>query len=390
MLTPPPPIRTDASNAFAHNTMSRRIPAILRETSALNPDYEPLIHASLERLAQALEADAPIPMLALPTSDYAGWAAARDAHTGESWQHSEWFFAETFLYRHLIEATRWFENGRDPFAPKKAEEFASDALWHTLEEALTARTLAPEERLGALIEFDLWGNRIDLSHAVSAAHGAKAGAEDLLVNDTPQVVEHLFRTAGGRVHLVCDNCGTELAMDCALVDALLEDGHEVWMHVKAHPFFVSDTLVADVHHFWRLLAARGGEAALLAARLQTAYDGGRLRLLPDYFWCSSHFLPQLPAYLRTTFASATLVILKGDLNFRRAVSDTIWQPTTPFADIVQFFPAPLLALRTLKSDAVVGLAVGEAERIAATDPHWRVNGKRGVIQSNLRVNSASE
>lgn len=50
---------------------------------------------------------------------------------------------------------------------------------------------------------------------------------------------------------------------------------------------------------------------------------------------------------------------------------------------VHGFPAPLVALRTFKSELVVGLAPGQAEREQAADPEWLVNGRRGVIQARL-------
>jgi hypothetical protein len=71
-------------------------------------------------------------------------------------------------------------------------------------------------------------------------------------------------------------------------------------------------------------------------------------------------------------------VLKGDANYRRAVNDALWDPETPFGHVLQYFPAPLLALRTLKSDAVAGLPKGRARELDAQDATWRVNGKRGV------------
>ncbi|RMF80712.1 MAG: DUF89 family protein, partial [Chloroflexi bacterium] len=58
----------------------------------------------------------------------------------------------------------------------------------------------------------------------------------------------------------------------------------------------------------------------------------------------------------------------------------VWNPTTSFADVTEYFAAPLLAVRTLKSDPVVGLPEGKAEQLDTVDDEWRVNGKRGVIQ----------
>jgi hypothetical protein len=53
------------------------------------------------------------------------------------------------------------------------------------------------------------------------------------------------------------------------------------------------------------------------------------------------------------------------------------------AEAVLYFPAPLVALRTMKSDAVAGLTTEQVAALDAQDAEWRVNGKRGVIQAVL-------
>ncbi len=54
------------------------------------------------------------------------------------------------------------------------------------------------------------------------------------------------------------------------------------------------------------------------------------------------------------------------------------------SEAVADFPAPFVAMRTLKSDPIVGVPPYLAEEnLEAEDPSWRVNGKRGVIQAVL-------
>jgi hypothetical protein len=65
------------------------------------------------------------------------------------------------------------------------------------------------------------------------------------------------------------------------------------------------------------------------------------------------------------------------------VGDRHWPRQTPFAAVTAHFPAPVVALRTFKSELVVGLAEGQAEREEAADRDWLVNGRRGVIQAAL-------
>jgi hypothetical protein len=108
-----------------------------------------------------------------------------------------------------------------------------------------------------------------------------------------------------------------------------------------------------------------------------------LQLRTHWFYTTSLFYYELPADLRAGLAAAGLVIVKGDANYRRLFGDAHWPPTTSFTAASAYFPAPLLALRTLKSEIVLGLPAGQAARLGAQDPAWLVNGRRGVIQANL-------
>ncbi len=369
----PPAIRTDASNAFAHHTMRVRAPGILRQTVQLNPDYSPAIANALEALAASLEADAPIPPLELPAPDYEEWMAVYALHRGATWGNSQWWFAEIYLYRQVMQAVRWFETGRDPFAPRKQEELDSSALWALIEEAHADAPVERAERLSVRLLDALRGNRIDLSHQ-AAKHGTDWLSGDLLADERVPAVEHLLRTPGP-VHIVVDNTGSELAMDLLLALALIADGRTVVLHVKWHPTFVSDATAADARALIALFAMRLGHD-----ELARAFEAGRLRLAPDPFWNSAHFLWALPPRLRSAWDDAALVIVKGDANYRRLIGDALWPPETPFTQVMAYFPKPLLALRTLKSDGVVGLSQGQAEALDAVDPDWRVNGRRGVVQ----------
>lgn len=375
----PPPVRTDGSNAFAANTMRARLPAVLDEMLSYNTALPRPIRDAVLALRDSMASGAPIPQLELPAIDYDGWMAAWEKRAGETWHDTDWFFAETYVYRLLIQAVRWWEIGSDPFAPRKAEEFESAALWEYLGEALDGQNAPLSERLADLLHRALWSNRIDLSYHAALAHGRRVQDDDLIVDESAAAVEHLLRRPED-VHIVADNAGTELAIDLALIDALLHNGFpRVFMHVKAYPTYVSDTTVPDVWWFLRTLAKHDHSFAALAGRLVSAIEAGRLRLAPDFFWNSSHPLWEMPGRLSALFAGASLVILKGDVNYRRMVGDAIWPEDTPFAAATDYFPAPLAALRTMKSDSVVGLPPGLGEALEREEPSWRNNGRRGVF-----------
>jgi uncharacterized protein with ATP-grasp and redox domains len=388
-------IRTDPSNPFAHHTMSVRVPAIVREVLERNPDYEPAVQRAVEALARELESDAELTPLAGAAPGADEFRRALAARAGERWLATDWFMAETYAYRQLIERVRFWSTGRDPFLPNKAEEYAGRSHAEAFEHALSLGG-SRDEHLAALFGAALFGNRIDLSFAASRERGLTTAHDDLLTDEREGAVRELI-DGDGPLHVIADNAGTELTLDLVLVDfALSALSRPVALHLKVHPTFVSDATQADVERFLGLTArpatSESPAAAACIARLAAAVRSEKLALLPHPFWNGSASLWELPADLGRTLAGAGLVVLKGDANYRRAVGDAVWPADASFRDVTAYFPAPLLALRTLKSDPIVGLTPGRADELTRLDPTWRVNGKRGVasLGGRLVTKTASE
>ncbi|HML22385.1 MAG TPA: ARMT1-like domain-containing protein [Aggregatilinea sp.] len=381
------PLRTD--NDFARDTMTRRVPGILREVQAVNPDYPPEIVQAIERLRTALVDDEPIAMLDLlpaPPPDYVDWLVTWRAQNKRSprmtWQGAEWFFTETYLYRCLMQAIRWTETGRDPFVPIKRREMQSERLIQLVTAALDVQG-SFAEKLGLMLAFDLWGNRIDLSHPASDLADKAADEDDLLVDDREAVIE-LLRPDGpraaGAIHVVTDNAGSELALDLVLLDLLVTgSGSPVVLHVKPHPTYVSDAVAADIWATIDVFEAAGGSPAALARRLRAAWQAGQWSMTTHHLWASARYLWEMPPTLHEAFEQGRLLILKGDVNYRRLTGDTVWSNDVSFADVVGGLPLPVLALRSLKCDVAVGLPP-RAAQLDANMPGWRVTGQYGVIQ----------
>lgn len=379
-MHPIQPIRTDGSNLFCYQTFTTRLPRIVREVQRANPNFHMTIHAALDNLHDALIQNTPIVPLNLPAPDADLWAEQFMGHEDDTWLNTEWYFAEHYFFRLILQATRYFDNGIDPYLPVKQREIASDGFQN-----LITTVLSEPRSLAYLMEQALWGNRIDLSHPSGLQSAQDIAGEDLLVDDRAAAIAHLGQITG-MVHLIADNFGSELMMDLLLIDHLLTLGNAVVLHLKMHPTYVSDATTADVHLLiGRLVQGRydtnNPAASHLGQRLQHALDSGQLRLAPDFYWNSPRWLSDLPPRLETPFISAGLVILKGDANYRKAIYDTVYPPETPFADVTIHFPAPLLAFRTLKSDPAVGLPAGKAAALDQQhDTNWRVTGRYGVIQ----------
>ena len=175
----------------------------------------------------------------------------------------------------------------------------------------------------------------------------------------------------------------EVLFDLALAEFLLVRGHvgTIVFHLKDRPFFVSDAMPADVHQVVdHLQVAPDCPSRELGARLSSHLLDATLLLTEDSFWASGHMYRELPPRIGSELAKSDLVVLKGDVNYRRLLDDRHWPHTTPIERCAGYFPAPFLLLRTLKGEIMVGLAPGQAEDLSSEDPAWLTNGKRGIVQ----------
>lgn len=403
MMTPPQPIPEPLRGAeigtFAHYTVTVRMPRIARQAleavraqgERLPPESSTRLEGLLDEIPDALLAPVDDPSAA----DSAAWNRSLEPYRGQNWLEAPWFLIETYFYRRIVAATGYFQagdgRGFDPYGAQKKEGLQAagpgiQALGCRVEAGLADIGKA-FQHLAGLLAAGVWGNQADLS--MWPAGGEAPGQDDLranlLTDDTHAALAHLEKipTAERRVDLILDNTGLELVSDLALADLLLSGGGagEVRFHVKSHPTFVSDVTAADVFHTLSRLA--GSPAAVergMALRLIAHLQAGRMRLRDHFFWTSPLPLWELPPELRQELAAASLLVVKGDANYRRCLGDRHWQFTTPFNEILRYAPAPLLALRVLKSEIVSGLQTGQAERVAQTDPEWMTNGKWGLIQ----------
>jgi hypothetical protein len=356
-----------------------------------------------------------------------------------TWLEVPWYFAETLFYRKLLEAVRYFQPGAwqgvDPFQKAKERQIAADihkaaAEWSDLS------ALSPHEAFEVLIHSCLWGNRTDLSnHTVTRR---RADRHQILIDDS-ETLYQLLSAGVRRLDFINDNCGIDFLTDLALADFLLAKGWvaEIVMHLKPQPFFVSDVMIKDAEAMIAALCA--SDSAMLAAlgqRLRNALfphpqplpqrgrgaelpsptgrgaelpsptgrgaelpsptgrgaelpsprgigaggEGGGLRFTTHPFWPTPFMFRHMPADLRTELSQANLVILKGDVNYRRLLDDRHWPFTARMEEIAAYFPTHFATLRTFKCELAVGLQPGQAEQIATADPDWLLNGQRGVIQ----------
>jgi hypothetical protein len=385
----PEPLRGLEPDTFSERTVTQRIPAIGRRALA-ESSFAPETAARLSALFDDLPFGRIRPLVEQSTPDLASWQAYIRPYEGQTWLEAPLFFVETYFYRRILEASGYFQPGPglgvDPFAYQKSQGMlqARQAL-APFEPELQPEALQHPVNLGRLLRLDLWGNQADLSMwPAGGEKNAPSGGRDehLLCDDVQGIVTHL-QSHPGRVEIVLDNTGAELAFDLLLVDGLLRCGaaSEVRLWAKVHPTFVSDAIPGDIRLAVADLLAHGGPGVqAMAKRLHAYQAGGRLQITSDYYWNSPLAGWEMPDNLRRELAGAALVLSKGDANYRRWLGDRHWAYDAPLQDVLAYTPAPLGLLRVLKCEVGAGMPEEIMARAAALDPGWLTNGKWGVIQ----------
>ena len=392
----PAPLMVSEPGSFAEYTIVKRKPQILADVIEHN-DYSPEIVEGIRAFADEIASCAVAFLddngsLENPecAADVAQWRESWLPWCGRTWRQVSWYFAETFFYRRLLQVVRydvpgpWFHV--DPFEPQKLAELARGLGTLARLCAATPEGLGQQEQFRLLVGRCLWGNRADLSNLGTRerAHDAMHGDDEsrLLVDHRDALWMRVAAAGTRRIDWVCDNSGLELLNDLVLIDMLLAQGlvSLVRMWVKPRPFFVSDAMAKDVSATIAALQAHDDRGlSALGQRLAAYRDDGRLAVdTHPFFTCALHYRA-MPDDLRETMSACDLIVLKGDVNYRRLLDDGHWPHTADLAEIAAYMPRSFVSLRTLKGEIMVGLAQGVAERLAAEDPRWLISGERGLI-----------
>jgi uncharacterized protein with ATP-grasp and redox domains len=395
----PPIIKTSDPDSFAAFTFKQRLPEMLDQIIVKNGlnrsearGFEELKEQLHSGTVQLDLSDHPYLQEQMDGQEYETWSREIEKHTGRSWLDLPWYFAESLFYLEILLAWGYSRKdnprfGMDPFQVFKEEELkrAGGGLDLGTRIAAQAGTLdTPEERLALLLRYGLWANRLDLSYSqlLERYRDAPQGeSHALLLDHSETITEKLLRAR--RVDLILDNSASELTADLYLAYDLLRSspGLKVVLHCKASPFYVSDAMIKDVAATISVMG-RCREAGLRRAgrELSGKVKGGSLVLTDHSFWNGPLLFSQLPSELKRELGGSDLVVLKGDLNYRRLLRDRRWDPTTPMEGIVGYFPAALATLRTTKSELIVDCPRETFERLSREDPKWLVEGRYGIIR----------
>lgn len=395
----PTPVRGSDTASFACYTMRERLPKLTTRIIEETP-WPTETKMRLATLVKDLPNGTVRHLTDTTAPDALNWQHYLTPWLGQTWLEIPWYIAEAYFYRRVLEATGYFEAGEgyniDPYAQQKTRSLDAAGniirlLSKQLNEWLKAPTEVPQ-RLVEMLIIDLWGNRADLSmwpldETPDGIENTIQQEEEtrLLVNHAQKTADYLLSLKAEipRVDFITDNVGFELACDLLLADFLISTKlvTTVCLNLKSHPSFISDATISDVKQMINAFVTDSdAELALVGKRLQSSVDNDHLQLKDDYFWTSPLVFWEMPKHLLKTFSQSKLVISKGDANYRRFLGDLHWVATTPIEDIIDYFPAPLVLLRTFKSEVAAGLQPDQVKQLTQKEHSWMTNGDCGVIQ----------
>lgn len=387
--------------SFAKFTVENRFPKIFKEVCS--EEYESFIKDHKVGDENILHSNIPgIDELKKSISSY------KDYTIKDFFEKAPFFLVEFYFY-HLLLSLRNYDNLKfDFFAAKKdadwkdkTEDFSSklSVLFEDFEETDEKKFSKQEkqefnerknEHIKSILYYSLTSNTGDLSQL----HEIRSESVKCLCNETEICQDYLNVTNPySRFDIICDNSGAELFSDIYLSVFFLVYGlaKKIVFHLKPCPFFVSDATIDDFSKLVSALTKNGKNAELL-----DFISKKKIEVWTSDFWVEPYYFDKMPDDLKNHFDKSNLVIIKGDLNYRRLVGDfnnytDETKSSIKFETLEErcFFKnksnknIPLVAPRVLKSDVFVGIDTVFEAIGRNSDSQFKTDGKWGVVQTTL-------
>ena len=316
----------------------------------------------------------------------------KETKTLKDFFESEPFFESEVLFYHVLLAQKeYFKNKNDFFAIKKDTDYTNehDSYRKELENLFNQgnyyqnikdqreKFLSQQRDFRAILNYSLTANTGDLSQLEIN----RPDSVRILHDDTDKCFNFIISKKHKRFDIICDNSGAELFSDIYLAVFMIIHNYvnKVVLHVKSYPYFVSDATIDDFGRLVNILTENKSNSQLLELLSKK-----KIEVKTHKFWTEAKYFYELPKDLGINKNSTDLLIVKGDLNYRRLVGDKNWKTTDSFEKRCLIKDIPVIAPRVLKSDVLVGVEPVFISMAKAQDKKYKTDGKWGDIQTNLK------
>ena len=246
-----------------------------------------------------------------------------------------------------------------------------------------------------LIVQSLNTNSYDLSQ-LRGMDWHETSKEKELIRGAREFLDYLYLTKRGikrTINYLVDNAGVEFFSDLVLGYALLSNSEmridKIIYHVNVLPIFVSDVIESDLEYTFKIVresimadASLDKEKYLSALKLlEQMFDKDHplAEIKPDFIWNMPTPYETIERGKNVYQSSNDILIVKGDLNFRRLCHDKSWHYSKKLNDLTKYIKSPTLVVRSFKSNVILDFSRDKVKQLTIKDRDWKTNGKYGVI-----------
>lgn len=276
----------------------------------------------------------------------------------------------SYFHRLILDKLRYFDILRDPYQNIKRDSFRS-FIQNSKEK------LSNQASLQIIIEGMLWGNKYDLIPPVICKDRV------LLVDKINDFEIFLKKIKPKFIDIIADNYGEELFFDLLFIDYLFKNRlvKQIRYHVKNYPYNISDTTVEDFK--WAieyLLRSKSKNTIDLGKCISKLVEEGHLKINTYPFTTLGLDRRLALNVIKKQFKGSKLIISKGDFNYRKNIGWYYWKQTHNYSKAISYFPAPVLCLRTIKNEVLLGItSLKKIKKQNRYDKSWWKKGVGGMI-----------
>lgn len=324
--------------------------------------------------------------------------------------------AEHYFYYYILHQVNIRKEGDksdivDPYLDNKVSSMTNDYLNDSEEHRSKIKELldlalkisqstgdtSHQMNLKELLRLNLSANSTDLSQLFWEQFSSVTPVIDDTEKFWTEYVSDLHNVY--RVNVLVDNFGIEFLADIILGYYLIlkkgrEADIEIVYHVNQLPIFVSDVKTGDeilLFDTLRSLATDNPQYRGIIDELCSYMKKGKLVFRPNFFWNLPHAYSVATredlkksgeiTTVRDIINSSDLLIVKGDLNYRRMIGDRNYNPSKSIGNKIRYIKCPLLVIRSFKSNVtLLGKRSNEFLKNNNIEQDWQSNGKYGIIQ----------
>lgn len=348
-----------------------------------------------------------------PSNDRTNKAVFREAPFIDS-EHFFYYYILNVFYGLPIEIQEYMSDGHrdvmDPYKLKKKKSIEDDVkgvksyILDCLNIIGSFKNKYNQEALRNVVRLSLDTNSCDLSQL-----GGKTihplPEENIYPSERVAFVEYFDKESGKGsedtdpkivVNYLVDNGSVEFFSDLTFAFVVLNMANvkEVNFYVNKLPIFVSDVVEDDFTYMVETIKrcldnlqvedAKKAEYCSCLAKLEELVNMKRINIKPGFIW-------NMPTEYRALANDGcdlfrqqnSVLVIKGDLNYRRLAGDKMWSYKKRLSKITQdFLECPTLVIRSFKSDLVLDYSFSRYRKNNKNDDnrYWRENGEYGVIR----------